>query len=149
MVKKDFGGVEVDVCVNGCKGIWFECGELAQLDEKNEGTGQALKEALESERTIDQNRGKLDCPKCGIPMQIHKYKHCKDVNVDECYSCGGIFLDSGELKAIKEGFMSPKERDEYAAKLASPYESKTNTRKSQHSQAIGQLRDMLSFWRIF
>ena len=36
MVSEDFG-VNVDVCENGCKGIWFDWGKLAKLDQKNEG----------------------------------------------------------------------------------------------------------------
>ena len=35
--EEDFGGVKVQVCRDGCKGIWFDWGELAKLDEKNEG----------------------------------------------------------------------------------------------------------------
>ena len=42
MVEKDFG-VEVHVCENGCKGIWFDRGALAKLDEKNESEGQRRK----------------------------------------------------------------------------------------------------------
>jgi hypothetical protein len=37
MVEKDFGGVRVDVCQDGCKGIWFDWMELIKLDEQNEG----------------------------------------------------------------------------------------------------------------
>jgi hypothetical protein len=144
MIVEDFGGVEVDICRNGCKGIWFDCGELAELDEKNEGAGKAIEDALESERTIDQDRGKLKCPKCGTPMQIHKYKHCKDVNIDECYVCGGVFLDSGELKAIKDGYMSDRQRNDYIGEKVKGYEAQLKTSEI-HNQAINQLGELLSF----
>jgi hypothetical protein len=117
MVEEDFGGVRVDVCKNGCKGIWFDWNELVKLDEKNEGCGNALMEALSYERVNDEGRGEISCPKCDIPMHIHRYKSSKEVNVDECYSCGGFFLDSGELRAIRESFMSEEERNAYAQKL--------------------------------
>ena len=39
------------------------------------------------------------------------------MNVDECYACGGFFLDSGELKEIRDNFMSEDEREAYAQKL--------------------------------
>jgi Zn-finger nucleic acid-binding protein len=117
MVEKDLGGVHVDVCGKGCKGIWFDWFELSKLDEKNEGFGAALKEALNYPRTNDDKRGKIKCPKCGIPMHVHKYQSSKEVNVDECYACGGFFLDSGELTVIRDNFMSEEEREEYANKL--------------------------------
>lgn len=119
MVQADFGGVLVDVCRDGCKGIWFDWTELGRLDENNEGAGEALKDALESSHVNDENRQQLKCPKCGLPMHVHKYKNAKEVNVDECYGCGGFFLDSGELGRIKDSFMSEAERDAYVDKLIS------------------------------
>jgi Zn-finger nucleic acid-binding protein len=117
MVEEIFGNIRVDVCKNGCKGIWFDWGELKELDESNEGAGEALEEALKSPRINDADRGKLQCPKCGIAMHAHKYKNAKEVNVDECYGCGGFFLDSGELREIRENYMSSEERDAYIQKL--------------------------------
>ena len=117
MTEESFGDVHVDVCKDGCKGIWFDWGELKALDESHEGAGEALKEALESSRVNDAGRGPLNCPKCGIAMHAHKYRSAKEVNVDECYSCGGFFLDSGELKEIREHHMNNEERDTYIHKL--------------------------------
>jgi len=117
MVEEDFGGTKVEVCRNGCKGIWFDHGELVNLDEKNEGLGQALQEALNYPRANEGKRGQLPCPKCGIPMQIHKYKRAKEVNVDECYNCGGFFLDSGELTEVRNTYMSDVEVQAYMQKL--------------------------------
>ena len=117
MVEEDFGGVIVDVCTNGCKGIWFDWAEIIKLDENNEGFGNALEEGLNYPRTNDEERGKINCPKCGIPMHIHKYKSSKEINVDECYVCGGFFLDSGEIKVIRDTFMSEQEEKNYTEKL--------------------------------
>ncbi|MCP4261418.1 MAG: zf-TFIIB domain-containing protein [Planctomycetes bacterium] len=117
MVEESFGVVQVDVCKNGCKGIWFDWGELKELDENHEGAGEALNEALKSPRVNEAGRGRLMCPKCGIAMHAHKYSNAKEVNVDECYGCGGFFLDSGELREIREHYMSGEERDTYIQKL--------------------------------
>ena len=117
MVEEDFGKVHVDVCKNGCKGLWFDWGELKELNESHEGIGKALKEALDSPRVSDADRGPLKCPKCGITMQTHKYRSAKEVSVDECYACGGFFLDSGELKQIRDHYMSDNERDSYVQRL--------------------------------
>ncbi len=117
MVEEDFGGVRVDVCKHGCKGIWFDWFELTKLDESNEGFGNALEEALNSPRVNDENRGRINCPKCGKPMQTHQYHSPKGVNVDECYVCGGFFLDSGELKVARDTHMSEQEENEYLESL--------------------------------
>lgn len=119
MTEQDFGGVKVDVCVTGCKGIWFEWCELLKLDQKNEGLGQALQDALHYPRTNDQNRGRIKCPKCGLLMHVHQYQSAKEVNVDECYSCGGFFLDSGELRVIRDHYMTEEEEEVYCQKLIS------------------------------
>ena len=143
MVEEDFGGILVDVCKNGCKGIWFDWGELKELDENHEGVGKALEEALKRPRKNDADRGPLMCPKCGIQMREHKYKHAKEVNVDECYACGGFFLDSGELRAIREARMSEEERDAYVQRLIgeAPLKGKTGKVKVRASacQKFGAL----------
>ena len=112
MVEKNFGGVHVDVCENGCKGMWFDWMELVKLDESSEGSGQALIEAMQSSRENTGSRGQIPCPQCGTPMRIHNYGRAQDVKVDECYACGGFFLDSGELHVIRGQYMSDAE---YAA----------------------------------
>ncbi|MCK4994005.1 MAG: zf-TFIIB domain-containing protein [Candidatus Omnitrophica bacterium] len=127
MVVEDFGGVNIDVCKDGCKGMWFDWMELAKLDEQNEGLGLALQEALSYDRAND-NRGQVKCPKCSLPMHIHMYEASKEVNIDECYQCGGFFLDSGELKVIKESFMSEEERAVYMQKLL---DASTDFKKAQ------------------
>jgi len=141
MVEADFGNVKVDACRNGCRGIWFDWLELSKLDEKNEGLGNALKEALVYPRYNETDRERLKCPKCGTPMHAHKYESSKEVNVDECYSCGGFFLDSGELKVIRDTFMSEQEETEYAKKLLDnvpDYQDAQNdlTKLKQREEAI-------------
>jgi Zn-finger nucleic acid-binding protein len=116
MVTENFG-VNVNVCENGCKGIWFDQGELRMLDQKNEGAGAALEVALRCPRNNDGKRGPIICPKCSIPLHTHKYKRDQEVNVDECYSCGGFFLDSGELTEIRNNYMSDTEVNAYVDKL--------------------------------
>lgn len=116
MVEEDFGGIKVDICRNGCEGLWFDWTELARLDEKDEGCGKALEDALGSSR-VNESRSPLQCPKCQKVMHIHRYSASKEVNVDECYNCGGFFLDSGELKTIRDTHMTEEEQEAYIEKL--------------------------------
>lgn len=119
MKEEDFGGVKVDVCSDGCKGIWFDWCELIKLDETHEGLGKALNEALENDRVAEETGRRIACPKCNIPMVAHLYQGAKAVTVDECYGCGGFFLDSGELQAIRENFMNDQEREKFVSQMLS------------------------------
>ena len=150
MVEEDFGGVKVDVCKNGCKGIWFDWLEIGKLDENNEGFGNALEEALNYPRVNDENRGKITCPKCSIPMHIHKYQSSKELNVDECYSCAGFFLDSGELKGIRDTFMSELEEAEYMQKLLEEIPVYQETKKDLEKEKMRAeaIRNYTRFLRL-
>ena len=119
LVERDFGGVKVDVCKDGCKGLWLGWMELGKLDQNNEGLGEALKEALEYPRNNADDRPRIKCPKCSVAMTRHKFQSAKEINVDECYQCGGFFIDSGELKAIRDNFMSEEERKAYVDNILS------------------------------
>lgn len=148
MVEENFG-VNVDVCKNGCKGIWFDQHELAMLDENNEGLGRALEEALMSPRVNDENRPQLNCPKCNIPMRPHTYKRAKEVNVDECYKCGGFFLDSGELKEVRDNFMSDEEMDAYLQQILSevPEYEEAKAEMAQEKERIEAINHYTRFLR--
>ena len=119
MVEVNIDGVVIDICKDSCKGMWFDWHELTKLDEKHENVCEVLEEALNHPRTNREDRGKIHCPKCEIPMFIHKHKSSKEVDVDECYNCAGFFLDSGELKAIRDNFMTKEEAEEYVSELLS------------------------------
>jgi len=43
---------------------------------------------------------KLECPRCKKVME--KLKNKKGIVIDRCAKCGGIFLDKGEIQAIKK-----------------------------------------------
>ena len=101
MVQSDFGAVAVDFCRAGCGGLWFDWSELARVDEPDEGVGEALDAALECPAAPERARP-LRCTRCDIPMQEHRYQGVPRVLIDECYGCRGLFLDPGELRAIRD-----------------------------------------------
>ncbi len=84
--------IMIDYCPK-CRGIWLDEGELNKLLHSSA-----------PERTIKRakglkNWGKGMCPRCRGSMQI---KFVKDIEVDECTECKGIWLDRGELKRLKD-----------------------------------------------
>ena len=122
MQEQDLGGVVVDVCAQGCHGIWFDWLELVKIDEPGEGSGDALAQAMMHPHLNDANRGPINCPKCNMPMRVHTYKRAQTVHVDECYQCGGFFLDSGELRLVRESYMTDREYAEFVDQLVGDIE---------------------------
>lgn len=153
MTAENFG-VNVEVCESGCKGIWFDHGELQLLDQPGEGLGTALEAALRSPRNNGGQRGQIRCPKCSIPMHAHRFKRDEEVNVDECYGCGGFFLDSGELKEIRDHYMSDEQVKAYADQLINAVPGYTDAVKNiekteAREKAIGKFTQVLTmgYWR--
>lgn len=91
--------------------------QMQKLDHKNQGFGEALQAALKYPRCNDENRPRLHCPKCKLLMYRHQFALDKEINIDECCGCGGIFLDSGELKELRDHSMSAQEEQAYLNKL--------------------------------
>lgn len=101
----------VDVCKNGCGGIWFDNFELEQVDEKHESAGEQL---LHIERspaiTVDQAQ-RRHCPKCAGQIMLQHFMSVKrEVAVDECPACGSFWLDAGELSRIRDQYETEADR---------------------------------------
>ncbi len=62
--------------------------------------------AAEEQRKLKQLHW-MRCPKCG--MEMHEVR-LGTIDVDTCFSCGGVFLDKGEIDVIahprQKGLMS-------------------------------------------
>ena len=103
-------GVNIDVCVNGCGGIYFDNREFKYFDEQHEDI-EELTKAVEGKEFIpvDETLPRT-CPVCGARMVKNYASVKKEVQVDECYSCGGKFLDHGELEKIRAQYATEAER---------------------------------------
>ena len=109
--------ITVDVCKNGCGGLWFDAGELEKVDNATESAGEALLD-MEGNGSSPAPNGQRMCPKCtGQPMMRHFASTRKQVEVDECPGCAGVWLDSGELGRIRAQYATEEDRkqafDEY------------------------------------
>jgi Zn-finger nucleic acid-binding protein len=96
------GTLRVDVCQNGCGGIWFDAFELERADDEDAAVGEPLMHIQRDERIgVDFSR-KRDCPRCsGIKLHKHFFSAKRRVQVDQCPNCGGYWLDHGELAQIR------------------------------------------------
>jgi len=110
MVSELFGSAWVEVCQSGCKGIWFDAGELAKLDARGKGAGPALGEALGVPPT-DRPAGRtFECPLCSVAMGHYRHELAPEVEYDECPGCAGLFLRAGELARLRRREATPTER---------------------------------------
>ena len=83
--------VRIDVCEK-CGGSWYDRGELAQTINN-----RRMADKL-TEDPIRGIMGPTACPRCGDRMRVRQEW---DVEVDVCISCGGVWLDHGELEDLE------------------------------------------------
>lgn len=105
-------GINLDICTDGCGGIFFDNREFDSFDEKDEDISN-IAEKLEGKKfqKPSENLTRV-CPNCGAKMVKNHSSIHKTIEIDECYSCGGKFLDNGELVKIREEYDSNEQRDE-------------------------------------
>ena len=137
------------MCDGGCGGIWFDHYELAKVNEAAEAAGEGL---LDVERDasleVDLERRRL-CPKCtdGVVMMRHFTSVERKVTIDECAECGGIWLDAGELRAIRTEFPTDEARHaaaaEYFADVFGPELA------AEHAESQAELERSQRFARAF
>ncbi|MDJ0764811.1 MAG: zf-TFIIB domain-containing protein [Myxococcota bacterium] len=60
---------------------------------------EQAKQEAEKERKERQALHYMHCPKCGGDLVEIAYR---EVHIDKCTSCAGIWLDAGELETILE-----------------------------------------------
>jgi Zn-finger nucleic acid-binding protein len=112
LTAKTIGDVTVDICQNGCGGIWFDAFEIKKFDEPHESAGEELLNIPTNPNTKVDLDLRYDCPKCdNIVMMRHPFSFKKQVTIDECPGCAGIWLDDGELAQIRELFASEQEKE--------------------------------------
>lgn len=122
----------MDVCTK-CAGIWFDAGELKQLQSSGPSAWLDLESrvAPRTEETATSPGHVLKtCPQCSLPMHAYRFLYDSNITLDECNQCGGIWVDDNELSEMAEylakvqkesaglprGMLTPEEMDRIAAK---------------------------------
>jgi Zn-finger nucleic acid-binding protein len=93
---------EIDRCPT-CGGIWFDLGELRRLLG---GDGLEKEDLLKKDKAqahVDvHTRTAPRCPRDGFAMMTIRDSQQRHVAYELCMMCGGIFLDSGELRDLSK-----------------------------------------------
>jgi Zn-finger nucleic acid-binding protein len=143
------GNITVDVCKGGCGGIWFDQFELEKVGEPHEAAGESLLDIQRDESIVVDYAGKRMCPKCeGIVMMRHFFSVEKQVEVDECPSCAGYWLDYGELGKIRSRFASEQERKKAADEYFSEVFDKRLTEMAAESKGISKIARVFRFFSL-
>jgi len=115
MTELTVGDVKVPACKGGCGGLWFDEWSLRKVDQPNQSAGEALLHIEQNPKVkVDPNQ-RRKCPRdADIVMMRHFWSVKRDVVVDECPKCAGIFLDPGELAELRADYKSDDERHKAA-----------------------------------
>jgi len=143
--------IQLDVCKDGCGGIWFDRFELQKMDESHEFTDENLVELLSknspSSFTTEEKR---NCPKCdGIVMMLNFFSFKKEVKVDHCPKCAGYWLDDGELFAIRNEYKTKKEREQAAIDhFTQMFDGELVELKKERSAKTEQVQTIANLFRL-
>jgi len=97
------GGVKIDACMDGCGGVWFDRYELGKVDNPEEAANDpVLQKLMDVPETFARDDRQKMCPRCATKLKQHSFRGQAEILIEECYGCGGVWLDGGELKAIRQ-----------------------------------------------
>ena len=144
------GNVTVDVCKDGCGGLWFDNLEIKKFDEPHESEGQCLLDINRDKNLVIDRSERLKCPKCDdIVMMRHFFSVKKEVEVDECPGCGSIWLDYGELGELRSLFKTEGEREAAAKKYFSElFGDQLDQMKAESEQKLTKANNIANMFRF-
>lgn len=128
---------KIDICVDGCGGIYFDNREYKKFSDLKKDVGEAVR-LVEGKTFEPAPDGQRNCPVCGFKMTKHFASPKHKITIDDCYNCGGIFLDHGELTQIRNEYDSKEESLEelkellnaqFGAELAKAHMESVNARR--------------------
>jgi len=110
------------------------------LDEPHEGSGEVLAEILSWERGDDSERDEEPiCPRCNIDLYLQRYEGIEeDINIDECLTCYGIWLDAGELNAIRLSRYTDEQIQQTLRRIPDANKRQNNRRLTEFIQRISK-----------
>jgi Zn-finger nucleic acid-binding protein len=102
LAKVKVTGIELEKC-HHCDGLWFDAGELDRVRklDRTEIEEQIEKQYGNPVAKSGEVEGYMRCPRCvdGRLQQI-TYTFEKQVKIDRCEHCLGVWVDDRELDAI-------------------------------------------------
>ena len=100
MIVVEYHNIELDYCT-GCKGVWFDSGELELILELRglEEIKLFLDNILDSPEAISSEK-KRKCPICGHKMKKASISEQPKIIIDVCREEHGLWFDGGEVTQL-------------------------------------------------
>jgi hypothetical protein len=70
-----------------------------EIERKKKHEAERHAKIAEEEKKRRKDLHYMHCPKCGVDLTEIDYE---GVKVDKCFSCGGVWLDAGELELVSK-----------------------------------------------
>ena len=139
--------VYLDVCLDGCGGIFFDNREFEKFDESHEDITPLI-EAYKGKTftPVEETDEQRICPTCQKPMVKNYSSVKKEIKYDECYHCGGRFLDYLELEAIRKEYETQEDRAEDVMKKVF---AEAGAELNFHYKQYGSMRTRKTFLASF
>lgn len=106
----------IDICLEGCGGIYFDNREFELFDEVDENM-EDIETFYDDENIVFKpanDEDKRICPNCNAPMvKTGNGTPQNNFKIDCCYTCGAKFLDGYELQKIRKACGTEEERSAY------------------------------------
>lgn len=67
------------------------------VEKKRRLAQQVARQTAEEEKRRLRDLHFMHCPKCGMKMESVRLR---EMSVETCFACGGVFLDKGEIDVI-------------------------------------------------
>ena len=114
MKKYELSPCDLDQCEH-CGGVWFEYGELKQLQEIDDNSLVEILHANSLESRDERTR--LKCPVCDVEMKHYQYDYSSGIWIDRCDKCKGVYLDHKDLEKLDEYLDTYHKWDEKIAEI--------------------------------
>ena len=103
-------GIYIDICIDGCGGVFFGKKEYENYDEQHE-NAEVILEALKDRKytPVSDDIPRI-CADCNATMMKNFSSSKMQIKIDACYSCGAKFLDNQELEKIRAEFPTAEAR---------------------------------------
>ncbi len=100
LVEKSINSITVEVCDGGCGGVWFDWSEILKLDSLLN-SGLHYPGTCRDENLIADLSRRYNCPRCKNMVMTRSFSRIlSDLLLDECSSCGGLWLNGDEVEEL-------------------------------------------------
>lgn len=104
LVNIEVNGIVIDKCMS-CGGVWCDPGEMEKIKDLDDIDPTLFDNAIEIKGNQTKNKT-LRCPRCydggrnSGRLMMQNYMYGKEIQIDRCVDCCGVWLDRGELSKI-------------------------------------------------